>query len=84
MLLRLLLVFLIVYLIIKFSKYVLKAFYYTLTGDQPGERTAGKGRKKPVGGNVDIDYMPDDYNKSRVDRKNGSKGEYVDYEEIKN
>jgi len=84
MLLRLLLIIFIVYLIVKFSAYVLRAFYYNLTGEQPHKRTAGRTRRRPVDGNVDIDYVPEDYNKSKADQQHGSKGEYVDYEEIKN
>lgn len=79
---KLLTLILVVYLIIKFSRYVLKAFYYTLTGDQVNNQNP-KRRKRPSDGNVDIDYIPDDYNKSRSDHHKGAAGEYVEYEEVK-
>lgn len=68
---------LVIYFLIKFGKFILKSIFY-LVMDKPQDRVNHR-KARPKDGNVDIDFIPDDYNKS-----NGAhKGDYVDYEEIK-
>jgi hypothetical protein len=69
-------IFLIIYFLLKFSKFILKSLFYMVV-DKPQEKVNQK--KRPKDGNVDVDYVPNDYNKSKTSRS----GDYVDYEEIK-
>ena len=39
-------------------------------------------RRRPKGGNVDIDYVPGDQKSNGKTRKNKNSGEYIDYEEL--
>lgn len=91
--------FFLIFLIVIFVVYKLSGFFmrilFTTLGNsaresfgsqQPkGERnTYGKKQQKPMGGNVNIDYVPEE--KKKRPKKSAPKfkgGEYVDYEEIR-
>ncbi len=50
----------------------------------PSKERVNQNRKRPTDGNVDIDFIPNDYNKSKTSHHTSHKsGDYVEYEEIK-
>jgi hypothetical protein len=76
MLLKLLTLILVIYLVVKFSRHVMKTLFYMVFNEP--QKVQRERKKRPADGNVDIDYVPNDYNSSKA----GS-GDYVDYEEVK-
>jgi hypothetical protein len=76
-LIKLIAFILIIYFLMKFAKYILKSLFYMVV-DKPQEKVHQE-RKRPKDGNVDIDYVPNNHNKSKTSHS----GDYVDYEEIK-
>ncbi len=73
---------LIVYLLIKFSRFLIR-FVINMVVTPSNERV-NHNRKRPTDGNVDIDFIPNDYNKSKTSyHSNHKSGDYVEYEEIK-
>ena len=82
-LLRTILILIIIYYVIRlFSRYVIPALFYNYMDNKMNgfSRNQKKQQKKATKreGEVTIDYMPKNNRKEKP-----SKGEYVDYEEVK-
>ena len=75
----LIILFLGLYIFYKVSGYLFKAFLWSSKNKTRGDfRSHNTTPKRPAGGNVNVDHMPDQK------RKGGDNaGEYVDYEEVK-
>lgn len=82
-LLRTILILIIIYYVIRlFTRYILPALFYNYMDDKMKDFSRNQKKQqykasKPEG-EVTIDYMPGKNNK-----KSTGKGEYVDYEEVK-
>ena len=73
-----LIVFIIGYVFIK----GLGFFFKTIIGGSTMNRTGNEtgSQRKPAGGNVSVDFMPED---NKISGKDFKGGEYVDFEEVK-
>jgi hypothetical protein len=73
-----LIVFIIGYVFIK----GLGFFFKTIVGGSSMNRTGNdtSSQRKPTGGNVSVDIMPED---NKISKKDFRGGEYVDFEEVK-
>jgi hypothetical protein len=79
MILKFLTFLLVIYLIIKFSRFILRSIYYMVV-DEPKQKVNHKERRRPADGNVDIDYVPNGKNSRTANQKDD---DYVEYEEVK-
>ncbi len=71
---------LIVYLINKFSSFLLRRVLKTMGIDPPKRETRRKKRAKRRG--IHVDYIPEEEQKDRQRSQNYKGGEYVDFEEV--
>lgn len=76
-----LVIFLIGYLINKFSSFLFRRVLKTF-GITPPEREKRKKRRKRKKG-VQIDFMPEEEQRNRRQSQNYTGGDYVDFEEVK-
>ena len=82
-LLRTILILIIIYYVVQiFIRYIIPALFYSYTNNKRNEFHRDQKRRQRHAskheGEVTIDYIPDKHPK-----QNDGKGEYVDYEEVK-
>lgn len=76
----LLIIFLVSYLVYKVGGFFFKMLVIKTVQNQQKQQDPPRQAKRPSGGNVNIDYMPN----GKSDQNTSSKGgEYVDFEEVK-
>ncbi len=76
----LLIIFLVSYLVYKVGGFFFKMLVMKTVQNQQKQYNPPPKSKRPSGGNVNIDYMPDSKNDKR---SSSNSGEYVDFEEVK-
>ena len=78
----LLILFLVIYLITKIGGFIMRTLFSGfIKNQQDFQQNQNTHYRKPSGGNVNIEYIPD--SKKTKPTKDGFKGgDYVDYEEV--
>lgn len=79
----LILIFIFFFVIIKVGGFIIKLLFSGFGGHQKNafDKEKNSQQKKPVDGNVSIEYAPDTDNRKNINKKFKG-GDYVDYEEM--